>query len=398
MFFRKISAETGIFLIAASIGKIIRCCFFLFLCYNPGRGSYLNFSSRLPCGVMLRSLLIDNFTVFSSSDVQFVEGINVIIGENGLGKSHLLKLAYCAANISHTARSNGTAKQDYQRRIAQKLGGIFRPDYLGRLTRRKAVRSRCEVAVQFIDEANNFSFSFASNSREEVTLDKVMSGGVNAPAIFFPTMEIISIYPGFAALYRDNYLSFDETYYDLCLALERPLKKGKQYDDVNSFLEPIETILGGKVRCESGRFLLALPGKGNMEISLVAEGHRKFATIAYLLANGSILQNGMLFWDEPETNLNPALMRDLAQTLIHLTQLGIQVFLTSHSLFFIKELDLQLQQQASKIPSKWFAFGGHQEGITISEGDSLEEVEPILALDVEMEQSDRYYQFVSKKG
>ena len=345
---------------------------------------------------MLKSLHIDNFTVFPSSKVRFVDGINVIIGENGLGKSHLLKLAYCSASISHTARNNGTVKQDCQRRIAQKLCGTFRPDYLGRLTRRKAGRNRCEVSTQFVDRTNNFSFSFASNSREEVTLGKVMSGGVAAPAIFFPTMEIISIFPGFAASYRDQYLSFDETYYDLCLALERPLKRGKQYDDVNSFLEPIEKVLGGKVRCDNGRFSLVLPSKGNMEISLVAEGHRKFATIAYLLANGSILQNGMLFWDEPETNLNPALMRDLAKTFIHLTQMGIQVFLTSHSLFFIKELDLQLQQILN-VPAKWFAFGGHQEGITISEGDALEEIEPILALDVEMNQSDRYYQFITQK-
>jgi hypothetical protein len=211
-------------------------------------------------------------------------------------------------------------------------------------------------------------------------------------------MEIISIYPGFASLYRDRHLNFDETYYDLCLALDRPLKKGRQFDDVYSFLEPIEKVLGGKVRCENGRFLLALPSKGNMEISLVAEGHRKFATIAYLLANGSILQNGMLFWDEPETNLNPALMRDLAKTLTLLARMGIQVFLTSHNLFFIKELDLQLQQQTSKIPSKWFAFGGHQEGITISVGDFLEEINPILALDVEIDQSDRYYQFVTERG
>lgn len=345
---------------------------------------------------MLKSLHIDNFTVFSSSKVRFAKGINVIIGENGLGKSHLLKLAYCAASISHTAGNNGITKQDYQRRIAKKLCDVFRPDSLGRLTRRKIGRNRCEVAVQFVNPANDFAFYFASNSREEVTLDKVMSGGMAAPAIFFPTMEIISIFPGFAALYRDKHLSFDETYYDLCLALERPLKKGKRYEDVQSFLESIETVLGGKVQCENGRFSLALPGKGNMEIPLVAEGHRKFATIAYLLANGSILKNGMIFWDEPETNLNPALMQGLAKIFIDLAQMGIQVFLTSHSLFFIKELDLQLQQ-TQNVPSKWFAFDRNQEEVTIAEGNSLEEIEPIKALDVEIDQSERYYQFLAKK-
>jgi len=310
-----------------------------------------------------------------------------------------LKLAYCATSISHTAQNNKIVKQECQRQIARKLCGVFRPDYLGRLTKRKAGRTRSEIEVLFNDHANDFAFSFATNSTEEVTLDKMMSNGIAAPAIFFPTMEIISIYPGFASLYQDKYVSFDETYYDLCRALERPLNKGKQFYEVSSFLKPIEQVLGGNVRCDNGRFFLALPA-GNIEISLVAEGHRKFATLAYLLANGSILQNGMLFWDEPETNLNPALMRELTQTLIHLTQMGIQVFLTSHSLFFIKELDLLLQQQKPQIPSKWFAFGrkDRETEITVSDGSSLEDIEPILALDVEIDQSDRHYRFVTERG
>lgn len=48
--------------------------------------------------------------------------------------------------------------------------------------------------------------------------------------IFFPTKEVISMYPNFGGLYRDYHIEIDETYYDLCLALERPLLKNiKQF-------------------------------------------------------------------------------------------------------------------------------------------------------------------------
>ena len=43
---------------------------------------------------MLRSLRIANFTAFAEADLRFSRGLNVIVGENGVGKTHLLKLPY----------------------------------------------------------------------------------------------------------------------------------------------------------------------------------------------------------------------------------------------------------------------------------------------------------------
>jgi len=41
---------------------------------------------------VLKSLRIRNFTVFKEADLTFAGGLNVIVGANGTGKSHLLKL------------------------------------------------------------------------------------------------------------------------------------------------------------------------------------------------------------------------------------------------------------------------------------------------------------------
>jgi DNA repair ATPase RecN len=43
---------------------------------------------------MLKTLSIKNFTVFSDVALAFSPGLNVIVGENGTGKTHLLKLGY----------------------------------------------------------------------------------------------------------------------------------------------------------------------------------------------------------------------------------------------------------------------------------------------------------------
>ena len=43
---------------------------------------------------MLQSLRIRDFIVFKGADLTFVPGLNVIVGANGTGKTHLLKLPY----------------------------------------------------------------------------------------------------------------------------------------------------------------------------------------------------------------------------------------------------------------------------------------------------------------
>ena len=43
---------------------------------------------------VLESLQIKNFTTFADADLRFAQSLNVIVGENGTGKTHLLKLPY----------------------------------------------------------------------------------------------------------------------------------------------------------------------------------------------------------------------------------------------------------------------------------------------------------------
>ena len=81
---------------------------------------------------MLDSLEAKNFTAFPDARLRFARGLNVIVGENGLGKTHLLKLPYAVMAVSaeEGRRSNGRqpAKALLRTRLAEKLVGVFRPE------------------------------------------------------------------------------------------------------------------------------------------------------------------------------------------------------------------------------------------------------------------------------
>src|SRR5258708_7924916 len=102
---------------------------------------------------MLTRLILKNFTVFAEADFQFTPGLNVVVGENGAGKSHALKAAYTVAAVSawgekHSSSSTPT-KNYLESAIAKKLQAVFRPDQLGRLARRRRGVNRCEVEGRF---------------------------------------------------------------------------------------------------------------------------------------------------------------------------------------------------------------------------------------------------------
>ena len=66
--------------------------------------------------------------------------------------------------------------------------------------------------------------------------------------------------------------------------------------------------MGGRIYAEGEEFFhRSLRGK--LELSLLAEGLRKIGLLSLLVRNGTLGPRCVLFWDEPETNLNPKLFK-----------------------------------------------------------------------------------------
>jgi len=343
---------------------------------------------------VLKSLTLKNFTVFGDETFRFGKHLNVVVGENGLGKSHVLQAAYTALSVSVRGPKDGGSssptKSYLQRAMAQKLVGVFRPDALGRLARRQASRVRSELAVAFDRSQLDLGISFHSASKSEVVVEKLPSQWEDRSAVYLPTRELLTIYPGFVSLYDEKYTSFEETWRDTCVLLGSPAAKGPREAKVKKVLEPIERAMGGKVTLDpSGRFYLTTKS-GKIEIHLVAEGLRKLAMLARLVATGAVLDNGYLFWDEPEANLNPALIREVAATILQLSQSGIQVFVATHSLYLLREIHLGQWQSGDTVEARYFGLHDSDLGTTVTQGGTVDQIGRIRSLEEDLTQSERY--------
>ena len=350
---------------------------------------------------MLDSLSLKNFTVFPSADLQFSKYLNVIIGENGTGKTHLLKIVYSALATSweesrNPIRSTPT-KTRLQTRLAEKLIGVFRPEELGRLARRKKGREKCDVKLCFENSQFNLDFSFSTSSKTEVVIGQAPEAWLEIAPVYIPTRELLTIYPNFVSVYEGHYLELEETWRDTCLLLGTPLQRGSEEKHIQELLAPLEKAINGAIELDkNGRFYLK-NDHGRFEMPLIAEGQRKLAMLARLIASGVLMNKGFLFWDEPEANLNPLLIKQVAQSIVNLSKSGIQVFIATHSLFLLRELeilmsDLSPDKQDHQLDARFFGLHLHSKGdyVVVKQGNAIDEIGDITTLDEELAQSDRF--------
>ena len=106
--------------------------------------------------------------------------------------------------------------------------------------------------------------------------------------------------------------------------------------------------------------------------------------------NGELRNKSSLFWDEPEANLNPRLLRELAGILVELSKV-MQVTVATHSLFLLRELEI-LQKQKKLSKARYFGLHFSDNGVEVLSGPSSNDIGDIAALDTSLEQSERYMQ------
>lgn len=343
---------------------------------------------------MIKTATFQSFTTVPNGAWQFALGLNVIVGENGVGKSHVLKALYAMLKVQ-ASRPEDMTKSVLERAYAEKLVRVMRPESLGRLVKRKQGRDRCEIRLAMKSAKASSSIGFATNAKSQVDVIQVPETSLDLSPVYLPTRELITLCPWFLALYDNYHLEFEETWRDTVSLLGAPSVRGPREQRAAQLLQPLEAAMGGKVSMDakSGRFYLQVAGEGQMEMPLVAEGLRKFAMLARLISTGSLLDKGYMFWDEPETNLNPKLIRIVARSIVHLAAQGIQVFVATHSLFLLREFEIELQERAQKqqpVPARFFGLNSTGEGVALEQADELAGIGTLTALEESLSQSDRY--------
>ena len=280
---------------------------------------------------MITRLKFERFTAFEKLDFDPSPGINAIVGANGTGKTHLMKVAYAACDVSKTATP-----------LASKLVRLFLPSgrAIGRLVRRQQGSVRCAVEVFREGAKIRASFSNHATVSDSATITGAKSW-VTVPieSVFIPVKEMLANAPGFRSLYAQREIHFEEIYSDILDRAYRPIPRGAPGSERKRLLDMLQKTMAGKVAVKDEEFFLRNK-QGNLEFTLLAEGMRKLGLLWLLIQNGTLFKGSVLFWDEPETNLNPKLFGPLIDILVQLQRAGTQIFLATHDYALLKELDL----------------------------------------------------------
>ena len=286
---------------------------------------------------------LENFMLFDSLELEFSKGINVIFGENSTGKTALLKVLYSASKVFSEAEKNknGKSAANLKKSFISKAVNVFRCENnsIGRLVGRKQRCSRTDARIEF-DNSCSMEFGFSRNNINNIQMLCNYESIPEFTPIFIPPKEIISSTGNFVSLYDDYHIEFDETYYDLARLLLRPLRKGAYSSEQKKLLSVFEKLLNGSVVQKENRFYLKVKGSGEFEMGLVSEGYRKLSTMIYLIQSGVLNDQSVLFWDEPESNMNPKMIHFMTQALLALAKMGVQIFVTTHSYFVQQAFNL----------------------------------------------------------
>lgn len=133
----------------------------------------------------IKKMQLENFTVFEKLDLNIEQGINVLVGENGMGKTHIMKLLYSACQA---------ARHDIP--FPQKVVRVFQPDgsSIQRLVRRKNTGGT--TSVKITSDSSYISMQFTTQTKRwnaEVMNDTSWERqNSSLESVFIPAKEILS--------------------------------------------------------------------------------------------------------------------------------------------------------------------------------------------------------------
>ena len=380
---------------------------------------------------IINNIKISNFTVFKNAEINFSKGLNVFIGRNGTGKTHLLKLINCLDKKLYNSNEKLELKKfnNLKNKIKEQIDDVEKPgikffndidensypfdiDINKVFSRfsdfdkikkafsefRSSLKNKDEdkfrkILEDTFNKPKECNIIFNENINLELrhkgfnitdgwipTFDFILSykksfSFKNKNFTFIPCKDILTSSNGFTALYDKRDIHFEAVYYNIIKKTELP--KLRELDkDLLEIAKKIEDAIGGKTIYKNNNFFIDYKNIGEISFDMVAEGHKKLALIYILIVNGEIDKNTILLLDEPESNLNPSLTDLLVNILLSLSKLGVQIFIATHNSFILDDIELQ-RTDKDAIMYHYFYFDENDfnSGVKIETKESLSDLE-----------------------
>jgi AAA15 family ATPase/GTPase len=300
---------------------------------------------------MIESFEIKNFGPIPEITTDNLGKINLIIGDNGAGKTILLKSLYTGIKTIEDYK-RGKEKRNESEILADKLFWTFEVDKLGDLVRK--CKGKAELSFQFTIDQKLFRYQFGRETTNSISLKNITNytEGRSSNSIFLPPKEVLSLQNIILQSREvDKVFGFDNTYFDLARSLLLSPRQGNNYQEFSPSRKSLRQLLGGKIEYDTlTKTWLFKKGNQRFPIGLTAEGIKKISILDTLLVNRYLDPNSIIFIDELESALHPTAISQFLDIIMKLAGCGMQFFIASHSYFVIKKLFLIAQEQSLSIP------------------------------------------------
>ncbi len=334
---------------------------------------------------MIKSIHLKNFTVFDDLQMDLSPKINIIIGENATGKTHILKALYVmSSDYENGAHDDGISKFDARYWLSSRMSQVFKPldGKIGALKKHKS-EGKAYIGIQYPDDSElNAEFSDKSELLDfprKKDLDVAIQKNNEASPIFIPAKEVLSMMLGLRSIMQKYKTSFDASYDGLMMLLELPVAHGNILSEkTKNSMEMIEKTIKGKFVFLGGGNIIFKSLNDDLSINVMAEGFRKLGTLYRLLETGVLnpASGAPLIWDEPDANLNPILISLLVNILVELSREGQQVIIATHNFNLVKWFDLLIEPEAGDHAKYHLLYRDDKEKVLLHSSDSYIELDP----------------------
>lgn len=298
----------------------------------------------------IKSISLKNFTIFTDFQLDVNSGINIFVGENGTGKTHLLKAIYAACESSKVESTGDELLKCFKEN--QQKGDLLKDKNDRKLE--ISIKSEDDenlalkgtsVIPPSVEDLNRFAPAVKPFNDSKYLI--YVPHGKQFFSVYIPVKDMLTHSAGLLAMankYRD--FPFDKTLTDIVVKASQ-WKVNQPSKLARDIMKSLTEMMYGVVVFENDEFYVKKKSGNMVRFELEAEGLKKIGLLWQLLMTDNLTEDSILIWDEPEANLNPKFLPQIVECLLKLSRHGVQIFLSTHNYIFAKYFNVRAKDSDS---------------------------------------------------